>query len=366
MPRMFPLLLCLSLTLCAASLACAANEADLASHPIYSKYQFDRNGKVANLGSQPLAVPSGVIGEVMLHDKILKKALATRGWEFRNHGFFKGQDANFFFQRGDIDLVVAGDWPTITLAASQDILVVGLVKQSFSSLLAKDAHQIGQLKGKRIGVALGSTAHYGLLIALTDAGLKETDVTLVPTENMEMIEAMNQGRIDAFSCWEPATTNALRIHPELKVVQRFMNSSYFSVSKEFARNNPEVTEQLVAAYVRALRWMRQSDTNLMQAVDWMLAAGELLLGKPTGLSPQDIAKTTTNDLLKIAHSPAVPRNDLAENGSVRRAFAFLQGQGKIPSDTSWEKIAASFDRTLIDKILANPKKYQLLQFDYEK
>jgi len=366
MPRMFPLLLCLSLTLCAASLACAANEADLASHPIYSKYQFDRNGKVANLGSQPLAVPSGVIGEVMLHDKILKKALATRGWEFRNHGFFKGQDANFFFQRGDIDLVVAGDWPTITLAASQDILVVGLVKQSFSSLLAKDAHQIGQLKGKRIGVALGSTAHYGLLIALTDAGLKETDVTLVPTENMEMIEALNQGRIDAFSCWEPATTNALRIHPELKVVQRFMNSSYFSVSKEFARNNPEVTEQLVAAYVRALRWMRQSDTNLMQAVDWMLTAGELLLGKPTGLSPQDIAKTTTNDLLKIAHSPAVPRNDLAENGSVRRAFVFLQGQGKIPASVSWEKISASFDRTLIDKILTNPKKYQLLQFDYDK
>lgn len=366
MTRIYQSLLCIFLILSFTCQAFAGSEPDLASHPVYSKYQFGKEGKVVDLGTQPMAVPSGVVAEVMQHDKILKNALAARGWEFRNHGFLKGPDANFFFQRGDLDLVVAGDWPTITLAATHDIMVIGLVKQSFSALLAKNVQRIEQLKGKRIGVALGTTAHYGLLVALESAGLKETDVILVPVENTGMVEAMDQGRVDAFACWEPVPTNALRTHPELKVVQRFLNSSYLAVSKDFARNNPEITEQIVAAYIRALRWMRESDANLAQAVDWVLVAGEHLSGKPTGLSPQDMAKTTTDDLLKIAHSPAVPRHDLAKNGSIHRAFTFLKMQGKIPASTTWERIAASFSRTLLDKVLADPKKYQLLHFDYEK
>lgn len=365
MTRIYPYLFCILLTLCAASPAFADNEANLANHPIYSKYQFGREGKVADLGTQPLAVPAGVVGEVMQHDRILKKELSERGWEFRNHSFLKGPDANFFFQRGDLDLAVAGDWPTITLATAQDIVVVGLVKQSYSSLLAKEALRVEQLKGKRIGVSLGSTAHYGLLVALDTVGLKETDVILVPLENDKMIEALEQGRVDAFSSWEPVTATALRTHPELKMVQRFLNNSYLYFSREFVRNNPEIAGLLVAAYIRELRWLRESEANLARAAGWTLTTGELLLGKPSGISLQDMARTTTNDLLKIAHSPGVPRQDLAKNGSIRRIFTFLQKQGKLPASASWEHIAASFDRTLLDKVLANPKKYQLLQFDYD-
>lgn len=364
LPRIFGCLLVVFL--CAACPAFAANEADLANHPIYSKYQFGREGKVVDFGTQPLAVPIGVISEVMQHDQILKKALAERGWEFRSHGFLKGSDANFFFQRSDLDLAVAGDWPTITFAAHHDIVVVGLAKQGFSSIVSKNVSRLKDLKGKRIGAALGTTSHYGLLVALESVGLKETDVTLIPLENNEVGEALAQGRVDAFAAWEPTVSNTLRMHPECKVVQRFLNNSYLYFSRNFLKTNPEIAELLMAAYVRALRWMRQSDTNLMQAVGWNLAAGERLLGKPTGLSPQDIAKTTADDMLKIVQSPAVPRQDLVENGSIRRIFTFLQRQGKIPANVAWERIAASFDRTLIDKILADPKKYHLLEYDYDK
>jgi len=344
----------------------AANEADLASHPIYSKYQFGNEGKVVNMGAQPLGVPIGLVSEVMLHDRILHKALTERGWEFRIHGFLKGVDANFFFQRGDLDLAVAGDYPTITLTASHDIMVVALAKQGFSSIITKNVSQLRQLKGKRIGTPKGSTAHYGLLSALDSVGLTEADVTLVFLENPEMSEALAQGRVDAIAAWEPFTSNTVKLHPEFKVIQRFLNQSYLYFSKKFVTANPEIADLVVASYVRALRWMRQNNTNLMQAVDWELAAGERLLGKPTGLSSQDVARITTEDLLNIAQSPAVPQQDLGKNGAIRRAFAFLQKQNKIPASVSWEKISASFDRTLIDKILANPKKYHLLEYEYDK
>lgn len=366
MLRIPTFLLCLFLTLCASSSVFSASEPDFANHPIYTTYQFGREGKVADFGTQPLAVPIGVISEVMQHDKILKKALAERGWEFRRHGFLKGTDANFFFQRGDLDLAVAGDYPTISFAAQHNIVVVGLAKQGFSAIVSKNLSRLNDLKGKRIGVSPGTTAHYGLLVALENAGLKERDITLIPLENNEVGKALAQGRVDAFAAWEPIISNTLRMHPEFKVVQRFLNNSYLYFSRDFLNANPEVAELLMAAYVRALRWMRQNDANLMQAVDWNLTSGERLLGKPTGISPQDVARTTVDDLLKIVQSPAVPRQDLAENGSIHRIFTFLQKQGKIPADIPWEKITASFDRTLIDKILADPKKYQLLQFNYDK
>lgn len=366
MPQRFPFLLCLLLSLCVAPLAFAGSESDLASHPVYATYQFGREGKVADFGTQPLAVPIGVISAVMQHDQILKKALAERGWEFRSHDFLKGPDINFFLQRGDLDLAVAGDWPTITFAASHDITVVGLVKQGFSAIVSKKISRLKDLMGKRISVVLGSTAHYGLLVALKTVGLKEADVTLIPLEINEVGEALAQGRVDAFAAWEPVLSNTLRAHPEFKVMQRFLNSSYLYFSKNFLKNNPEAADLLVAAYIRALRWMRQDNANLIRAVEWNLASNEKLLGKPSGLSVQDVAKTTTEDILKIAHSPVVPRQDLADNGSIRRAFTFLQEQGKIPASVTWAKISASFDRTLIDKILADPKKYHLFEYNYDQ
>lgn len=366
MLRIPTFLFCLFLPLCAASLTFAANKPDLANDPVYSKYQFGKEGTVADFGTQPIAVPIGVISAVMQHDQILQKALAERGWELRIHNFLKGPDINFFLQRGDLDFAVAGDWPTITFAASHDITVVGLAKQGFSAIVSKKFSRLEELKGKRISVALNTTAHYGLLVALKNVGLKETDVTLVPLEIDEVGEALAQGRVDAFAAWEPVLSNTLRTHPEFKVVQRFLNNSYLYFSRDFLKNNPKTAELLIAAYIRALRWMRRDDANLIRAVEWNLASGEKLLGKPSGLSAQEVAKTTTEDILKIAHSPVVPRQDLSNNGSIRRAFTFLQEQGKIPANIPWEKIAGSFDRTLINKVLADPKKYQLLQFNYEK
>ena len=333
-------LLCLFLALCAAAPVFAANEPDLANHPIYAKYQFGREGKVVDMGSPPLSAPMGVIGGVMQHDQILHKALAERGWELRIHDFLKGADGPFFFQRGDLDLAIIGDFPAIALAASYDILVTALAKQGFVSILGKNMSQMAQLRGKRIGVSKGTVAHYNLLIALEFFGLTESDVTPVFLEFSEMPEALAQGRVDAIVALEPYTSYTLKLHPEYKVTQRLLYQGYLCFSKKFVTDNPEIAELMVAAYIRALRWMRQSNANLMQAVGWDLAAGERLLGKPTGLSPQDMARITTEELLKIVQSPMVPRQDLAENGVIRRIYAFLQKQGKIPAGVSWEKVAA--------------------------
>ncbi len=345
----------------------AGSEPDLLSHPVYAKYQFgNSDDKVVDLGTHPMTAPVGVLGATFGRDRLLRTALKEHSWEFRSHSFLKGPDANFFFLRGDLEVAIAGDWPTLTLAATTDLLVVGLAKQGFTSIITtKDKRRIENLKGMRIGSAPGTTAHYGLLVGLTNAGLKEADVTIVPMDAGEMIEALKKGTIDAFTAWEPTPTDALRMHPEFSVVQRFMNNSYIYFSAGFVKKNPEISELMVAAYIRSLRWMRDDRKNLLRAVSWALQDTAQMTGRPSTISSEDMAKTTTDDLLKIAASPIVPAQDLAEKGSVRRAFAFLQAQEKIGAAVPWKKIEQSFDSSLIEKILASPEKYQLFSFDYD-
>lgn len=62
---------------------------------------------------------------------------------------------------------------------------------------------VAGLRGKSIGVALGSTSHYHTLQALDQAGLPVSDVTLVNLSPANMPPAYVAGQIDAAFVWEP-------------------------------------------------------------------------------------------------------------------------------------------------------------------
>ncbi len=319
---------------------------------------------MVDFGTLPMSVPIGVLGATIGHDRLLRTALQEHGWQLNSHSFLKGLDGNFFFLRGDLNLAIAGDWPTLSLAAASDIQVIGLAKQGFSSIISKGQRRIEDLKGKRIGSPVGSNAHYALLVALDGAGLKESDVAIVPMEVNALVEALAQNRVDAINIWEPFASDALRSYPDLQVIRRTINNSYFFMAADLVRKNPAIAELLVAAYIRALHWMRSDQSNLLLAITWVRQDAATMLGKPFTISSEDLARITTTDLLKIAASPLIPRQDLTEKGFIRQAFNFLQAHGKIAATVSWQKIEESFDRTLIESVLANPEKHHFLSFDY--
>jgi NitT/TauT family transport system substrate-binding protein len=341
-----------------------AEPQDFPGHSAYSKYEFGQKGNVIDFATQPLAVPIGVISEVIKRDQVLKAALRKKGKGIRFHPFLKGPDLNYFFKRGEIEAAIAGDMPMITLAATADIIVAGLARQGVSSLVAKKAMLLDDLKGKRIGYPEGTTAHYGLLIALTYAGLKETDVKPAPMENSELSEALASGRIDAFSAFEPVPTAALSKHKEFVVIQKFLNASYFYLGRKFVERHPEEAIQVVASFVRALRWMKADERNLLRAAGWTLEAGRGLKGSPPDWSVEQIAAIVRTDSLKLISDPFIPAGDLAKDGRLHKAFDFLKKQGKIPASTPWEKIRGSMDQAMMKEVVSNPGKYLLNRFDY--
>jgi NitT/TauT family transport system substrate-binding protein len=64
--------------------------------------------------------------------------------------------------------------------------------------------QVRELRGKRVGLTLGTASEYLLFRALTEAGLKISDVTLVEVDDQNAIAAAFQaGTLDAAVVWEP-------------------------------------------------------------------------------------------------------------------------------------------------------------------
>ena len=337
---------------------------DLSNHAIYSNYDFNNTEDVVNLGTQPFFSPTGFITEAMKRDTTLHNALSGSGIKVRFFPFLKGNDVNFFLRRGDIDVGIGGDMPTIAAAATMDITVLSIIQQGFTSIVARRTMLARELKGKNIGYALGSNAHYGLLRALSSGGLNESFVHMISMDVNEMPEALRAGEIAAFSAWEPTPTITLMQYPEYTIIHRYISSGFMYFARTFFDNHPELVRHILAAEIRALKWMKRDRQNLLLASKWSLQAGKDLTNQNIGLTIKQNALLAEGDILGLSSVPFIPRNDLRPDGPLHSEFEFLKALGNIPVSARWEKVYNSFDLQIIIDVLRNSKKYRLNEFNY--
>lgn len=344
------------LTTCLAFLSTASSGLCSPSAPAKSEITF---------AYFPLAVPISVLGETMQRDRILQKNLAKHGMRVTFKQFEKGHDSLPLIYKGQIDAVSFADMPTIEAVTNGEMLIIGLVKQSYSAVVSRYGSQTKDLRKKRIGNAHGSTSHYALLQALASAGLSEKDVTLVPLATNEMLEALESGKIDAFAAWEPTPTAAIKKHPGKFIqINRQTSHSFFLLSNNLASNHPDTAREITAALVRAIRWLKKSDANLLKASRWALAGAEAFTGKRSPLTEVDIARITHTDLLDMAGAPTIPAALSKDDSFLIKEFEFLKQINKIPGNASKEHLKNSFKHSLLAEILDAPAKYNLNRFDY--
>lgn len=113
---------------------------------------------------------------------------------------------------GDIDLGMVGSVPPIAGAAKDLGFKVIATQQPYSTkdaleniIVPKDskAKTLADLKGKRIALPQGSSAHGLVLNALKASGLTPKDVKLVYLDPKAGAAAFDSGKVDAWSIWNP-------------------------------------------------------------------------------------------------------------------------------------------------------------------
>jgi taurine transport system substrate-binding protein len=117
---------------------------------------------------------------------------------------------------GDVQVAELGSSP-LSIGTSQGLEIqLFMIAQGLGtaeSLIAKGDSGIAKLedvKGKRIAVPVGSTAHYSLMGALTHAGIAETDVTIMNLPADQIAAAWDSGQVDAAFIWEPVQNQILQ------------------------------------------------------------------------------------------------------------------------------------------------------------
>lgn len=205
-----------SLALAGALVACGSSASDTAAplsnaadagdvkHPEWSKYTFtigDNGGD----GSQELAKVTGVFDNAPYKVKFAR--------------FTYGPPLVQAAASGDIDLGSVGDVPPITGAAKEYGFKIVAVNRSLTpdqaveNIIVPKGSKLrtaADLKGKRIAVPQGSSAHGLALNALKSVGLGPEDAELVFLDPAAAATAFNTGKVDAWSIWNPQSAIAVK------------------------------------------------------------------------------------------------------------------------------------------------------------
>jgi len=327
---------------------------DFENHPIYKHYQFSNDEKVIEIGvPTPWSTVSHIV-EVMKRDEILAEELGSMGYVVKFFPFLKGDEISYFMGKGSLEGTIMGDVPTLKMAAQGRITVLSLFHKGSVSLVSRDVFRVKDLKNKRVAYPHGSVAHYYLLRLLKEKGMSDAEIRHAPMDTSDMLEAIEQKRIDAFTTFEPTATVYTKIDPTLHTISRsFSSYSFFSVRKDYVAAHERAIRALLAAQFRARNWLGTSDRNLHRASSWVADDSEKFMPLPLKKFIAELDAHCAEDLLSIMidYDGVINRDVLGEGGNMHREFEFLKEKGFISRDREWKDVKANIAmRTLAEAL----------------
>ncbi len=224
---------------------------------------------------------------------------------------------------GALEFGLTGDSPPVfAQAAGKDLLYVGAepAKPLSSAILVRPEaplRNLADLKGRRIALQKGSSAHYLLVRAVDQARLQWSEIVPVYLPPSDARAAWERGSVDAWAIWDPYyAATELDARPRVLATGQGLsgNNSFYLASRPFVENQPETLQLLFDELTRADAYVQGSRKEAAQ-----------LISDFSGLS----LATVHLFLSRRPRSPVGPLNGaiVADQQRVADAFARL---GLIP------------------------------------
>lgn len=264
------------------------------------------------------------------------------GWEIEWRKFASGAEIIAAMASGDVKVSELGSSP-MTIAMSQGVdiqmFMLAIVIGKAESLIARDGTGIAELadlKGKRVAVPIGSTAHFSLMGALQHANIPVSEVTIMGMSPDQIAAAWEQGAIDAAFVWEPAQSRILKsgkriLGADTTAGWGFPTFDGWVVNTDFAAKNAKgmaafakVADEANAAY-------------LANPAAWTADSPQVkTIAKMTGASAEEIPDTMKGYTF-VPLSEQITDKWLGSAPATLKATAdFLKAAGRI------EKVADSY------------------------
>ena len=185
---------------------------------------------------------------------------------------------------GSVDVGVTGDTPPVYAQAANKLLyyiAYEAAKPLASAILVqKDSKltQLSQLKGKRIALQKGSSAHYLLVQAVRKAGLQWSDIQPIWLTPADARAAFQKGAVDAWAIWDPYFASA-QVEDQARVLASGKglspNYTFYLASPDFVKQHPQALKSIIQQINVADQWVQAHRTETAQNI-----------AQSTGLKPQ--------------------------------------------------------------------------------
>ena len=229
------------------------------------------------------------------------------------------------FASGDLDFAEFGEQAAIAgISAGYGYKIIGRncdTETMYPLVVSADIQSAEDLKGKKIAVTVGTSAHYLMLTYLNSMGLSEQDIELVSTT--DTVTLLASGEVDG-AADQLAKFTTLLDSGEAYVIADGTASETCQISafvgrNEFCQTYPEITAKILRAVQRTDEWMAQSEENQQEAfqtlsditqrdVEWFAT---MYTGSNFGIDLTEQDLRVLNDVLAF-----MQENDLLSNPDI--------------------------------------------------
>lgn len=132
----------------------------------------------------------------------------------------------------------------------------------YFGVVGRNIENLDGLKGKKIGVSVGSAGDVFWRALVDKLNLNAKDYTVVPVEAPEMVAAMERGNIDAISAWEPWVSRTLQAIPNTKLLRDnegiISTRNFVYMNRGWAEQNPDAAVRFMRSLVEATDFIRKN------------------------------------------------------------------------------------------------------------
>ncbi|MFI5841746.1 ABC transporter substrate-binding protein [Catenuloplanes sp. NPDC051500] len=231
------------------------------------------------------AFPSGDL--IVKNQGLLEKALPD--YEITWTKFDSGASINTAFVAGAVDIAAIGSSPvarglSAPLNIPYQVAFVLDVAGDNEALVARNesgVKDVAGLRGKKVATSFASTSHYSLLAALDQAGLKESDLTIVDLEPQDILAAWTRGDLDAAYTWLP-TLDALK-----KDGTVLISSRELATAGKPTLDLGVVATSFIEAHPDAVDAWRKVESQALDLIATDPAAAATAVGAELNITPAD-------------------------------------------------------------------------------
>jgi ABC-type nitrate/sulfonate/bicarbonate transport system substrate-binding protein len=167
-----------------------------------------------------------------------------------------------------------------------------------------DVPGLAALRGKKVGIVIGTTSETFWAVALRHAGLAAADFKpdIVELEPPELVAAMQRGNIDAFSAWEPWLTRSTHAIKDTKILidnkGLIEGHAFIFMNRSWIEANRPLAQAFVKAIIETDRFLKQEPAKSKELVGKYLSIPAPMMDEllPKLVFDVELSKATLEDV----------------------------------------------------------------------